>query len=97
MNLPANIEPSPFKRGQYIGYSGFHAWRIVKTNSSSGRWYATPATNHGYDVQVQASHIYAHNLSDMGQKLMAWGEQREANRKRHMKERNEAIEKELGQ
>jgi hypothetical protein len=30
----------------------------------------------------------------MGQKLMAWGEQHEANRKRHMKERNEAIEKE---
>lgn len=93
MSLPANIEKSAFKTHSYVGYSGFHVWRIVKTNSSSGRWCATPAANHGYDVQVMATHVHAHNLADLGAKLKQWGDDYEIARKRHIAERNAAIEK----
>ena len=35
-----NIEKSAFRQGQYVGYGGGKVWRISKSNSSFGNWFA---------------------------------------------------------
>ena len=35
-----NIEKSAFRPGQYVGYGGGHVWRIRRSNSSYGNWWA---------------------------------------------------------
>ena len=35
-----NIEKSAFRPGQYVGYSGRGVYRITKSTSSSGNWWA---------------------------------------------------------
>jgi hypothetical protein len=59
-----NIEKSGFRRGEYVGYGGGKVWRIKKTNSSFGNWFA-----HNQDSYNEQ--LYAMRLSDLQAKLEA--------------------------
>ena len=56
-----NIEKSAFHKGEYVGYSGGYIFRIHKTNSSYGNWFA-----YNPDGSIK---IYAWRLEDMSKKL----------------------------
>jgi hypothetical protein len=69
-NLP-NIEKSAFHRGEYVGYGGGYVWRIRKSTSSYGNWFAFvsgPAP-----VQHNSPQLMAWRLTDMSEKLSALG------------------------
>lgn len=59
-----NIEKSAFRHGEYVGYGGGKVWRISKSNSSFGNWYA----HEQYNVNNK---IYAFGLQSMSEKLSA--------------------------
>jgi len=59
-SLP-NIEKSAFKRGEYVGYH-HGVWRIMKSNSSYGRWWAV------YTQQPKLQ-LYAWSLAMMSKRL----------------------------
>jgi hypothetical protein len=59
-----NIEKSAFREGQYVGYGGGHVWRIRRSNSSYGNWWAQSTTEHN-------SQLWAWRLSDLSDKLSA--------------------------
>jgi hypothetical protein len=60
-NYP-NIEKSGFRKGEYVGYANGKVFRISKTNSSFGSWFAHNQNN--YNEQ-----IFAFGLDSMSQKL----------------------------
>lgn len=57
-----NIEKSAFRHGQYVGYGGGKVWRISKSNSSFGNWFA-----HNQDDFNEK--LYAMRLKEMSEKL----------------------------
>jgi len=57
-----NIEKSAFRKGEYVGYSEGKVYRISKTNSSYGTWFAHNRDN--YNEQV-----FAFGLDSMSKKL----------------------------
>lgn len=57
-----NIEKSAFRHGQYVGYGGGKVWRISKSNSSFGNWFA-----HNQDDFNEK--LYAMKLKEMSEKL----------------------------
>jgi len=64
MKAMQNIEKSAFRKGEYVGYAGGKVWRIKKTNSSYGNWFA-----HNRDSYNEQ--LYAMRLSDLQAKLEA--------------------------
>ena len=65
-NYP-NIERSAFRKGEYVGYCEGKIYRISKTNSSFGTWFAFNRDN--YNDQV-----FAKGLASMSEKLQAMEE-----------------------
>jgi len=57
-----NIDKSAFRKGEYVGYSEGKVYRISKTNSSYGTWFAYNRDN--YNDQV-----FAFGLESMSKKL----------------------------
>ena len=57
-----NIDKSAFRKGEYVGYSGGKVYRISKTNSSYGTWFARNRDN--YNDQ-----IFAFGLAQMSERL----------------------------
>lgn len=62
-NYP-NIERSAFRQGEYVGYCEGRIYRISKSNSSFGTWFAFNRDN--YNDQ-----IFAFGLAAMSEKLQA--------------------------
>ncbi len=62
-NYP-NIEKSAFRKGEYVGYCEGKIYRITKTNSSYGTWFACNCEN--YNDQ-----IFAFGLEGISKKLQA--------------------------
>jgi len=62
-NYP-NIERSAFRKGEYVGYCEGKVYRIRKTNSSFGTWFA-------YDRDNYNDQIFAFGLESMSIKLQA--------------------------
>ena len=62
-NYP-NIEKSAFRKGEYVGYCEGKIYRISKSNSSFGTWFAFNRDN--YNDQV-----FAFGLASMSEKLQA--------------------------
>jgi hypothetical protein len=62
-NYP-NIERSAFRKGEYVGYCEGKVYRISKTNSSFGTWFA-------YDRDNYNDQIFAFGLASMSIKLQA--------------------------
>lgn len=62
-NYP-NIDKSVFRQGEYVGYCEGKVYRISKTNSSFGTWFAFNRDN--YNDQ-----IFAFGLASMSEKLQA--------------------------
>ena len=60
-NYP-NIDKSVFRKGEYVGYSEGKVYRISKSNSSFGTWFAYNRDN--YNDQV-----FAFGLESMSKKL----------------------------
>ena len=60
-NYP-NIERSAFRKGEYVGYCEGKIYRISKTNSSFGTWFA-------YDRDNYNDQIFAYGLESMSIKL----------------------------
>lgn len=60
-NYP-NIEKSGFRKGEYVGYSEGKVYRISRSNSSFGDWFAHNQDN--YNDQ-----IFAFGLASMSAKL----------------------------
>ena len=60
----SNIERSAFRKGEYVGYCEGKVYRISKTNSSFGTWFAHDRDN--YNDQ-----IFAYGLESMSIKLQA--------------------------
>ena len=60
-NYP-NIERSAFRKGEYVGYCEGKVYRIRKTNSSFGTWFA-------YDRDNYNDQIFAFGLESMSNKL----------------------------
>ena len=60
----SNIERSSFRKGEYVGYCEGKVYRISKTNSSYGTWFAHDRDN--YNDQV-----FAFGLESMSIKLQA--------------------------
>jgi hypothetical protein len=69
MTLPHNIDKSAFRRGQYVGYSGTLVWRIEKSNSSFGRWFAR---NDSSDLRTAATFLYGWTLDEIANKLASF-------------------------
>ena len=63
MNYP-NIEKSAFRKGEYIGYCEGKIYRISKSNSSFGTWFA-------YNRDDYNDQIFAFGLAAMSEKLEA--------------------------
>lgn len=59
-----NIEKSAFRKGEYVGYCEGKVYRISKSNSSFGTWFAFNRDN--YNDQ-----IFAFGLAAMSEKLEA--------------------------
>ena len=57
-----NIEKSAFRKGEYVGYSGGKVYRISKSNSSFGNWFAHNRDNWN-------DQIFAFGLESMSKKL----------------------------
>ncbi len=57
-----NIEKSAFKHGEYVGYANGKVFRIRKSNSSYGTWFAFNRDN--YNEQ-----LFAFGLASMSEKL----------------------------
>jgi len=57
-----NIEKSAFRHGQYVGYGGGKVWRISKSNSSFGNWFAHNQDNFN-------EKLYAMKLKELSEKL----------------------------
>jgi hypothetical protein len=57
-----NIDKSAFRKGEYVGYSEGKVYRISKSNSSFGTWFAYNRDN--YNDQV-----FAFGLESMSKKL----------------------------
>ena len=57
-----NIEKSAFRKGEYVGYSEGKVYRISKTNSSFGSWFAHNQDNWN-------DQIFAFGLDSMSKKL----------------------------
>jgi len=57
-----NIEKSAFRKGEYVGYSEGKVYRISKTNSSFGSWFAHNRDNWN-------DQIFAFGLDSMSKKL----------------------------
>lgn len=71
-----HIEKCRFGSGQYIGYAGGRVYRIKRTNSSAGKWWAWRENQVPGDAANIS--IYAWRLRDMDAKLAAlpspdWG------------------------
>lgn len=62
-NYP-NIERSAFCKGEYVGYCEGKVYRISKTNSSFGTWFA-------YDRDNYNDQVFAFGLESMSIKLQA--------------------------
>ena len=62
-NYP-NIEKSAFRKGEYVGYCEGKIYRISKTNSSFGTWFA-------HDCENYNDQIFAFGLESMSNKLQA--------------------------
>jgi len=58
----ANIEKSGFRKGEYVGYANGKVFKIKKSNSTYGNWFAHNQSN--YNEQ-----IYAFGLDSMSEKL----------------------------
>lgn len=65
----SNIEKSAFHRGEYVGYAR-GVYRIAKTNSSYGNWWAQPVPLYASDGTLRPT-LYAMRLSEMNAKLSA--------------------------
>lgn len=63
-----NIEKSAFRKGEYVGYSGGKVYRISKSNSSFGSWFAHNRDNWN-------DQIFAFGLESMSKKLQEKAEQ----------------------
>lgn len=59
-----NIEKSGFRHGEYVGYSSGKVYRISKSTSSYGNWYAE--NQNDYNDQ-----IFAFGLDNMSKALQA--------------------------
>lgn len=58
-----NIEKSAFRKGEYVGYSGEgKVFRIRKSNSSFGTWFAFNRDN-------PSEQLFAFGLASMSEKL----------------------------
>jgi hypothetical protein len=57
-----NIEKSAFRKGEYVGYSNGKVFKIKKSNSTYGNWFAHNRDN--YNEQV-----FAFGLDSMSEKL----------------------------
>ena len=72
-----NIEKSGFHRGEYVGYGGGKVWRITKSNSSFGTWFARNQDNandyffaFGLDSvskQLHALNMFSKKNEEMGE------------------------------
>ena len=60
-NYP-NIEKSAFRKGEYVGYCEGKIYRISKTNSSFGTWFA-------HDCENYNDQIFAFGLEGISKKL----------------------------
>ena len=60
-NLP-NIEPSKFRKGEYVGYA-CGVWHITKSTSSFGKWCARHRDNQRMPT------LFAFSLRDLSRKL----------------------------
>ena len=57
-----NIEKSAFRKGEYVGYSAGKVYRISKSNSSFGNWFAHNRDNWN-------DQLFAFGLDSMSAKL----------------------------
>ncbi len=62
MKLGHNIEKSPFRKGEYVGYAN-GVWHIRKSTSAYGQWCAT------HQSDRNAPRLYSWRLSDMSIRL----------------------------
>jgi hypothetical protein len=67
--LPYNIEKSGFHRGEYVAYSAGYVFRVVKSNSSFGRWQASLARFNPANPRLSSRYFYGWNLSELSAKL----------------------------
>lgn len=64
-----NIEKSAFHAGQYVGYSGGRVYRIKRSNSTYGTWWAWRENAIPGDAANLS--LYGHTLKQLSERLAA--------------------------
>ncbi len=67
--LPYNIEKSGFHRGEYVAYSAGYVFRVVKSNSSFGRWQASLARFNPGNPRLSNRFFYGWTLAELSANL----------------------------